>query len=87
MTLPPSDPPKKTYFFENFSNFQVSSKSRFLGAKGGHGLKTFYKVLKYMGEDGFIILGAKRCLILRNNREAFNAPFPSLNPTRRGLWN
>ena len=27
-----------------------------------------------MGEDGFIIFGAKSCLILQNNRGVFNAP-------------
>ena len=38
-----------------------------------------------MGEDGFIIFGAKSCLILQNNRGAFNAPPRQLtyifNPT------
>ena len=62
MTLPPLTP-QKTYFFENFqilAYFQVSSKSRFFrGLKGGHGLQTFYKVLKYMGWMVLSFLGPK----------------------------
>ena len=71
ITLPPSDP-QNTYYFENFqisAYFEVYSKSRFFrGLKRGHRLQTFYKVLKFIGDDGFIIFGDKNCLILWKNR-------------------
>ena len=51
--------PQKTYFFENYQfsgRFSVFSKSRFFrGLMGSHGFQTFCEVLKYIGEDGFII--------------------------------
>ena len=72
--------PQKTYFFENFQfsgRFSVFSKSRFFGGlRGSHGFQTFCGVLKYIGEDGFIIFRTNNGHFLREYRGGRKSPPP-----------
>ena len=73
---PSSPPPKKPTFLKitNFQeDFQYFQKVGFL--EGWEvGFQTFCKVLKYIGEDGFIIFWTKIGHFLREHRGAKKAP-------------
>ena len=83
--------PQKPYFFENFQFsvfLDVLQKSRFLGGhRGVFGFQTLHKVLKYMGDDGFIIFWTQIGHFQGEHRGGFESPphqeTYSFNPT----WN
>ena len=58
----PPQPPKKPTFLK-ITNFQED----FQYFLGGHGFHTFCKVLKYIGENGFIIFWTKNGHFLREH--------------------